>query len=254
MISDHSDSTGFAGKPASEIDLIINSTTSPGLIEISNELKLTAFASSSLSIIHSYFPSAFICLFLTGPKTSIQFENAAVFSVWFVESTNLIWSTVAVLPVVETYRYLILNWTTSWETWFPIFLGSGIDQNPLTLYFGSTFCKSADSAEDLISVTTDENNLASESFWEINELSSFLWVSFSAVELNFLVLIKDFFCLIDSSNFLRVCSVDILSALSCLILSVVVLSVRCLFIWTTLKFAVSIAGALGTIPTAAGGM
>ena len=253
-ISDQSDSKGFAGNPASETDLIINSTTSPGLIDISKELKFTALASSSLSRIQPYFPVASIALFLTGPLTSTQFEKAAVFSVWFVASTNFIWSTVEVFPEVETYLYLILNCTTSCDTWFPIFLGSGTAQNPLTLYFGAAVCKSADSAEDLISLTTDEKSFDSESLWETNELNSFLWVSLSAWEANFLVLIKDFFCLIDSSSCFNDCSVDDLSDFNCLILSVVVLSVKCLLIWTTLKFSTLITGGVGIIPDAAGGI
>ena len=100
---------------------------SPELIGRSNELKFTAWASSSLSVIHAYLLVATcFSLFLTGPSISTQFENAAVLLELLVVSLNSIWSTWLVFPLVETYLYLILNWITSCEISSPILLGSGI--------------------------------------------------------------------------------------------------------------------------------
>ena len=53
MESDHSDSTGLSGNPASERDLILTSTDSPFLIEISNWLILTDSGSATFSSVHS---------------------------------------------------------------------------------------------------------------------------------------------------------------------------------------------------------
>ena len=230
------------------------STISPDLIGKSIELKLTACASSSLSTIHLYFPSSFNSLFLTGPSTSTQFEKAAVFLVLLVVSLNAIWSILEVLPEVDTYLYLVLNWTTSWESSSPKVLGAGIGQNPLTLNLGDAEDISEESADALISETIDPNNLTSEDFSSTSALNSLNCLSLSTLDSNFLVFNRDFLTLIASLIFFKLWSAANLSDLSCLIFLVVVLSVKCLFIWITFRSSTDIVGESGVTPTAAVGI